>query len=262
MEDQLLDLVVNYEIKELENKKKSVLKKMYQNKKTLKEYKQSFLTEIISCSKPLIDDSQLSIKLENIKSKIDSCFTELKSSIHSKSKIDESRDIYRSISRKGALFYINLFGFKSIDPLYQFSIDSFVKLFINSIGSAKKDDILLNRISNIIDQLTNDVFEFSCISIYEKHNMLFLFQMACTLDKDTGNLSDTEMMFFIKGNVGFEKINIKNPTTWLSNECWQDVVSLSTSFSHFSNLIEHVYSNVEDWKEVGKLCLLYICMYI
>lgn len=251
MDDQLLELVVNYEMKKLEDEKKSILEKMYQNRKTLKQYKKSFLMEIISCSGTLIDNSQLSTKLEDVKSKIDSSSTELKLSVDSISTIDESRDIYRSVSKKGALFYLNLFGFKSIDLLYQFSIDSFVKLFLRSIKSAKKDEFLPNRISNIIDQLTKDVFEFSCISIYEKHNMLFLFQTACALDKDAGKLSESELMFFVKGNVGFEKTNVKNPTTWLSNKCWQDVVSLSTSFEHFSNLIEHVYSNVEEWKEVN-----------
>lgn len=251
MDDQLLELVVNHEIKELEDKKKSILKKTYQNRKTLKEHEKSFLTEIVSCSEPLIDNSHLLTKLEDIKSKIDSCSTELKLSVDSISTINKSRDFYKCVSKKGALFYLNLFGFKSINPLYQFSIDSFMKLFVNSIEYAKKDDFLPKRISNINDQLTNDVFEFSCISIYEKHNMLFLFQMACTLDKDAGKLSDSELMFFMKGNLGFEKMNVKNPTTWLSNKSWQDVVSLSTSFEHFSNLIEDICSNTNDWKKVN-----------
>lgn len=182
--------------------------------------------------------------------KINSSTTELKSSIESMSMVQQSRDVYKSVPKRGALFYMALNDLKVIDPLYQFSIGSFMKLYLNSINSALKDSIVINKISNIIDQLTNDVFEFSCISIYEKHNLLFLFRIACMLDKDAERLLDSELIFFIKGNIGFEKPNIKNPTTWLSKKNWEDVVKLSTSFAQFSNLIEHFNHNIDIWKEV------------
>lgn len=257
MENQLLDLVVKHEAKEIENEKKLMLEKMFYNKKNLTVLKNSFLTEIISCTEPLIDNTQLSNTLEDIKSKINSTSIELNSSIKSLSIIDQSRCAYECISKKGALFYMILYRLKAIDPLYQFSIDLFMKLFLNSINSAEQDQIVLNRISNIIDQLTKTVLEFSCINLFEKHNILFLFQMAYALDKDTGNLSDSELMFFINNDKSCKKINIKNPTTWLSNKCWQYVVNLSKNFIHFSNLIEHICSHVEDWKNVSYLCFTY-----
>lgn len=251
MEDQLHNLVVRHEIKDLEDEKELILKKIYQNKETLQEFKKSILMEIINCTEPLIDNTQLSNKLEDIKLKINLSSTELESSIESMSSIYRSRDIYKSVSKKGAMLYMSLYGLKTIDPLYQFSIDSFVALFLNSINASKKGQSELNRISNIIDQLMDHVFEFSCISIYEKHNLLFLFQMAYTLDKDSGKLLDSELIFFIKGNIDTEKVSVTNPTTWLSNKCWQHVVNLSTNFENFSNLIEHVRNNNAIWKEVN-----------
>lgn len=251
MEEQLHNLLIKHEIKSLEYEKELTLKKIYQNKETLQEFKNSFLIEIINCTEPLIDNTRLSNKLEDIKSKINLSSTQLESSIESMSSIYRSRDVYKSVSKKGALYYMSLYGLKIIDPLYQFSIDSFVTLFLNSIKSSKKGQTVLDRISNIIDQLSDYVFEFNSISIYEKHNLLFLFQMACTLDKDAGKLLDSELMFFIKGNADAEKVCIKNPTTWLSNKCWQHIVNLSTNFVHFSNLIEHVRSDDTIWKEVN-----------
>lgn len=254
MEDQLHTLVVKREIKDLEDKKELTLKKIHQNKETLQKYKNDFLLEIINCTEPLIDNIKLLNKLENIKSKINMSSIELESSMESISSIYQSRDVYKSVSKKGALFYMSLYKLKTIDPLYQFSVDSFMTLFLNSINLSKASRTVLNRISNIIDQLTDSVFEFSCISIYEKHNILFLFQMACTLDKDAGKLLDSELAFFIKGNIDAEKVSIKNPTTWLSNKCWQHVVNLSTHFKYFSNLIEHVQNNNTIWKKVNYKC--------
>jgi len=252
LEGQLLNLVIKKEIKEVEDKKELIVKNMYQHKEELEAFKNLFIKEIINCAEPLIDNPHLSNKLEDIKLKINLCSTELKLSTESMTSIDQSRDIYKSVSQKGTLFYMSLYGLKDIDPLYQFSIESFMKLFLNSIDLAKKDENVLNRISNINNQLTNDVFEFSSISIYEKHNLLFLFQIACTLDKDAGHLLNSELIFFIKGNIiSSENVTIKNPTTWLSNECWQNVVNLSTSFENFSNLIEHIINNIINWKEVN-----------
>lgn len=250
MEDQLLNLVVKCEIKEVEDERELLLKTIYQNKETIKELKNVFLMEIINCIGHLIDHSELSNTLEDIKLKIILSSEELESCIESISIKDQSREDYKCISKRGALLYMSLNELKVIDQLYQFSIDSFFKLFWNSIASANKSKIKLKRISNIIDQLTTDVFEFSCISIYEKDNLLFLFKIACTLDKDAGKLLDSEFIFFIKGNIGSEEVNIKNPTTWLSNKCWQNVINLSTCFEHFSNLIEHIHNNIEDWEKV------------
>lgn len=252
MEGQLLNLVIRHEIKELEDKKEQIVKNIYQNKEALEAFKNTFIKEIINCAEPLIDNTQLSNKLEDIKLKINLCSAELKTSIESMSLMDQSRAVYKSVSQKGTLFYMSLYELKVIDPLYQFSIDSFMKLFLNSIDSAKKDQNVLNRISNIIEKLTNDVFIFSSISIYEKHNLLFLFQIACTLDKDAGYLLNSELIFFIKGNtIGCENVTIKNPTTWLSNKCWQNVVNLSMKFENFSKLIEHICCNIVNWKEVS-----------
>lgn len=244
-------MLVKHEVKELECKKELMLEKIFRSRETLKGLTNSFLTEIINCAEPLINNTRLLNKLEDVKSKINSCSSELKSSFQSMSVIDQSRNVYKSVSKKSALFYMALDRLKVIDSLYQFSIDSFIKLFLNSIELTKKDPIALNRESKIINQFTNDVLEFSCINTYEKHNILFLFQIACALDKDTGNLLDSELIFFIKGYTGFEKNVIKNPTTWLSNKSWQQIVYLNSHFERFSNLIEHISSHTENWKVVS-----------
>lgn len=215
------------------------------------EFTNSFLVEIIGCIGPLIDNPQILSKLEDIKLKIYSSSTELKLSYESITVIDESRDVFKSVSKRGALFYMSLYRLKIIDSLYQFSIDSFVKLFLNSIKTAKRDEVTSDRNINMIDKFMNDVFEFSCICIYEKDNLLFLFQIACALDKDVGKLLDSELIFFIKGGASVENDVVKNPTPWLTNKCWQDVVGLSTTFNHFSGLIESVCNNTEVWRQVN-----------
>lgn len=245
--------MVGRETKELKDQKDLTLATVYESKEKLNECKHSFLLEIVSCAGPLIDNPLLSDKLEDIGSRMDSSSARHGSSVESMSAIDRSRDVYRPVAKRGASFYTALFGLKAIDPFYQFSIDWFVRLFADSIESAATGG---DRISNIIDRLTEDVFEFGRVGIYEKHNVLYLFQTACALDKDAGQLSDSELTFFVRGTAGFETRSVKNPTTWLPDKSWQEVVVLSTNFERFSNLIEHICCNVGRWEEVH--CNLFI----
>lgn len=250
LEDQLLDLVVGREMKELKAEKDSTLETIYENKAKLDEYKRSFLLEIVSCAGPLIDSSLLSNKLDDIRSQMDSSSARHGSSVESMSAIDRRADVYRPVAKRGALYYTALFALKAVDPFYQFSIDWFVRLFADSVESATAGDTTPERMSNIIDRLTEDVFEFGRVGIYEKHDALCLFQTACALDKDAGNLSDSELTFFIRGTAGCEQRSVKNPTTWLPDKSWRQVVDLSANFERFSNLIEHVCNHVGRWENV------------
>lgn len=255
--------MVDRELKGLNDEKKRTSEDIYGYTETLEAHKRSFLREIVGCAGPLIDNPLLSDKLDDVKSKIDWCAARLESSAGSMSVIDRSRDVYKRVAKRGASFYAALFAMKAIDPLYQFSYDSFAKLFADSIDSAAAaaarggDDTTPTRIANIIDRLTDDVLEFSCVGIYEKHVALYLFQIACALEKNAGNLTDAELTFFVKGTrkSGPER-SADNPAGWLPDKSWQEVVRLSANVERFSHLIEHVRNNVERWEKVRGFYLL------
>jgi dynein heavy chain len=59
---------------------------------------------------------------------------------------------------------------------------------------------------------------FAFVGIFERHKLLFSFQMAVRLEESEGNLTQKELEFFIKGNVSVDKAERKCPFTWLSEK--------------------------------------------
>lgn len=56
------------------------------------------------------------------------------------------------------------------------------------------------------------------VGIFEKHKLLFSFQMTMKLEQSTGTVSQAELDFFIKGSVSLEKSARPIPGKWLSSQ--------------------------------------------
>lgn len=88
------------------------------------------------------------------------------------------------------------------------------------------------------------------LGIFEKHKLLFSFQIAIKLQMSINHVTKPELDFFIKGNVTLDKnAEYINPISWLSPQNWKDIVKLTRDFPNvFSNLENHVKNNITDWQ--------------
>lgn len=58
--------------------------------------------------------------------------------------ISESREVYRPVAAEGAMLYFLLIKMYIVDPMYQYSLESFSQFFYKAIGEtlAEEDDKL------------------------------------------------------------------------------------------------------------------------
>jgi len=49
-----------------------------------------------------------------------------------------------------------------------------------------------------MDTLTHNVYNYGCTGIFEKHKLLFSFQITVKLEMDLGHVRQEELDFFIK----------------------------------------------------------------
>jgi len=49
-----------------------------------------------------------------------------------------------------------------------------------------------------MDTLTHNVYNYGCTGIFEKHKLLFSFQITVKLEMDLGHVRQDELDFFIK----------------------------------------------------------------
>lgn len=95
------------------------------------------------------------------------------------------------------------------------------------------------------------IIPFYFTGLFEKHKLLFSFQMTIKIMQADNNLKQEELDFFVKGNISLEKSSRKKPYAWLSDQGWQDVLKLSVVVPDvFSNLADDIERNEKVWKEV------------
>ena len=74
-----------------------------------------------------------------------------------------------------------------------------------------KSSITEERIGNILNYLTNEVWAFTLRSLYERHKVLFTLMLAMKIDCHKGLISHDEFSAFIKGeflSVGALKLEV------------------------------------------------------
>lgn len=99
-----------------------------------------------------------------------------------------------------------------IDPMYQFALDSYIFLFINSIEKSKKSADLQNRIKLLNEYHTYAVYKNTCRALFEHHKLLFSFHMCMKILDAQGKLVPAEYNFLLKGGVVLDRDNqMENP---------------------------------------------------
>lgn len=88
-----------------------------------------------------------------------------------------------------------------IDPMYQFSLDAYIELFCNSIDKSLKHPRLEERIGYLNDYHTYAVYQYTCRGLFEKHKLLFSFQMCAKIMEAAQKLNMDEYNFFLRGGV-------------------------------------------------------------
>lgn len=116
-------------------------------------------------------------------------------------EIEKMRDGYRPAAKRGAILFFVLSDLSTINTMYQYSLASYLVVFKRSLKKSMPDTILPKRLRNIMDTLTHNIYNFGCTGIFEKHKLLFSFQIAIKLEQDLDHVSQEELDFFIKVNV-------------------------------------------------------------
>lgn len=160
------------------------------------------------------------------------------------------RDGYRPAAKRGAILFFVLAEMSLINTMYQYSLTSYLDVFEFSLRKAIPDANLERRLNNIMGTLTLNVYNYGCTGIFEKHKLLFSFNITIKLEQDRGNVTQDELDFFIKGNLSLEKSKRKKPYTWLPDQSWEDCVRLARDYPQFTTLLDDVEHHEAVWKKV------------
>lgn len=256
LEDQLLSVVVGTERPDLEQQRSDLIAQTSENKQLLQQLEDSLLRELATSTGNMLDNVELVETLENTKSKAGLVMEQLKLANDTAVDIEILRNGYRAAAKRGAVLFFALADMATVNSMYQYALAAYLDVFVYSLRKAVPDTVLAKRLNNIIKTLTENVYCYGCTGIFERHKLLFSFQIATKLAQRDGVLSQQEIDFFIKGSIALTKSERNNPAKWLPEKSWEDVLKLASDFPEmFSTLPDHFSMNLEEWKQVSLLAL-------
>ena len=176
LRDQLLNEVVGFERPELEKLRKQLVVETSQNRATLKELEDTLLSELSKETDiPLVDNVALIETLETAKTKSVEISLAIENAKVTEADIEQSRESYKEVAKRAAILFFAMQGLSTISEMYEYSLTAYLVVFKNALETARKDNILQNRLRNIKDKLTQLVYDFICMGIFEKHKLMFSF---------------------------------------------------------------------------------------
>ncbi|XP_053545345.1 dynein axonemal heavy chain 12 [Bombina bombina] len=249
LEDQLLGIVVAKERPELEEERNALILQSAANKKQLKEIEDKILETLQSSEGNILEDESAIQILDSAKIMSNEISKKQQIAENTEVKIAQSREGYRSIAKHSSVLFFSIADLANIDPMYQYSLNWFVNLYINSIQDSNKSKILEKRLRYLNDHFTYNLYCNVCRSLFEKDKLLFSFLLCCNLLMAKKEIDMQEFMFLLTGGVGLQN-NVANPApSWLPDKSWDEICRAS-DLSSFKGLREHFREKPDEWYSI------------
>uniref|UniRef100_A0A2K6FUH7 Dynein axonemal heavy chain 2 n=1 Tax=Propithecus coquereli TaxID=379532 RepID=A0A2K6FUH7_PROCO len=248
LEAQLLGIVVRKERPELEEQKDSLVINIAAGKRKLKELEDEILRLLNEATGSLLDDVQLVNTLQTSKITAMEVTEQLEISETTEINIDSAREAYRPCAQRASVLFFVLNDMGCIDPMYQFSLDAYISLFILSIDKSHRSNKLEDRIDYLNDYHTYAVYRYTCRTLFERHKLLFSFHMCAKILETSGKLNMDEYNFFLRGGVVLDREGqMDNPcTSWLADAYWDNITELD-KLTNFHGLMNSFEQYPRDW---------------
>ncbi|RLN73379.1 hypothetical protein BBJ28_00011412 [Nothophytophthora sp. Chile5] len=204
LEEQLLSDVVQKERMEVEERKRTLLVSINQDQKLLQEIEIKILNLLSEAKGNILDDLELIQVLETSKQTSSVVARRLAESEATKLEVLQIRNQYQSVAVRGALLFFIIADLVEIDPMYQYSLQYFTRLFNVSLQEAPAAKKLSDRLESLQHHLTLTVYRNICRGLFQKHQQLFAFIICLRIMVKAGELSQLEIRLLDQSMVRFD----------------------------------------------------------
>lgn len=172
---------------------------MAAGKRTQAELEDTILQLLSTASGSLLDNVALINTLDASKTTWEEVNASLKVAEETALQIAAASNQYKPCSIRAAILYFVLNDLAGVDPMYQFSLDAYNELFLLSIKSSAKSEVLAERIRSLNDYHTYAVYKYAARGLFERHKLLLSLQMCVRILQSAGQVNNEEWQLFLRG---------------------------------------------------------------
>ena len=230
LNDQLLGWVVRTEQPELEAERARLVVQGAANKKALRDIEDEILGIMSNSKGSILDDGTAIEALTRSKALSREIEEKQRIAEVTEKKIEETRASYKPVADEASVLFFCTADMGSIDPMYQYSLEWFVNIFLSSMRDAAPADDVVARVRNISEYFTLSLFRNVSRSLFSRHKLLFCVLIAVKLlqARDPTAVSASEWRFLLTGGVSTEDPPANPAAAWLSATGWEEIVKLSS----------------------------------
>jgi len=253
--DQCLGVVVMKEEPRLEEQKNELVVQVAKGKNRLIELESEILRLLAETKGSLLDNLSLIDTLSESKVISDTVTEQVIVAETTMVKIDAARENYRLAGARSAVLFFVLNDLVSVDPMYQFSLDAYIALFIQSIEKSADKKISVGSIEERTEDLNAfhalAVYRYGCRALFECHKLMFSLHLCSKIMQSIGAIDMTEYKFFLfGGQVVDRSTQAANPSPdWISQVCWDNVVEADAKLDNFKGFQSSFEQTLRDWKK-------------
>ncbi|XP_050390512.1 dynein axonemal heavy chain 1 [Patella vulgata] len=249
LEDQLLGTVVAEERPDLEEAKNQLIISNAKMKQELKEIEDRILQRLSSSEGSPVDDIDLIQTLAASKIKSQEIQAKVITAEKTEKDIDQTRSQYIPVAVNTQILFFCVADMANIDPMYQYSLEWFINIYLNGIANAERADNITLRIENINKFFTFSLYSNVCRSLFEKHKLLFAFLLSSRIRMHKGLIDMNEWRYLIAGGTSKPK-ELDNPfPDWITDRSWNDFLTLA-ALPKFENFAADFKNHMEGFKKI------------
>ncbi|XP_071830856.1 dynein axonemal heavy chain 1-like isoform X2 [Apostichopus japonicus] len=249
LEDQLLARVVAEERPDLEEAKNQLIVSNAKMKQELKEIEDKILERLSSSEGNPVDDVDLISTLEASKIKAQEIKAKVIVAEQTEREIDETRSQYIPVAVRTQLLFFCTTDLANVDPMYQYSLEWFVGLFLAGIANSERADNVAQRIININEYFTFSLYSNVCRSLFEVHKLMFAFLLCARILMNDNKINMDEWRFLLAGGTSIPE-ELDNPASeWLSERAWKEILS-TAALPKFSEFAKDFSNHLEGYKRI------------
>ncbi len=246
----MLGIVVAQERPDLEEMRQKLVKEGAACREALQQVEDQILATLANSDGNLLEDEGAIRVLDESKALSQEISTKQQLALETGVRMEASRRAYLPVAQHAAVLFFCLVELVNINPMYQYSLEWFIRLFRAAIANSEKSDDVQKRMEILQQFFTYSLYCNVCRSLFEKDKLAFSMALTATLLIGKGSINPNQMDLLLNLSGGPNRTTASQCPQWLSVKTWDQMGQLSTQ-EPFTEIQQSLWKFSTDWKAVA-----------